>query len=429
VIGTLVLAASLSLRDAASLALKESPRMAQARAGEAIAAARATQARSAWLPEIGVSETVSRGNNPVFVFGSLLEQGRFGAANFDPAFLNEPPSLTNWRRAVSLRYPLFDQLRRYTSIEMSRDAVSQSHEMSDAARQELRLRVVRAYFGLQLARERAAVAAEAVKSGEAGAEASRARADAGMIPKSELLAAEVQLADFRQQKIEAEGDVAVATAALEKLVRRPVTELETALQEKAFADVVLNDAVARGTQNRPELKAAKLASQSSEWQWRGARGSLLPRVDAMASYGASGARFSEHDSDHVIGVTLSWNVLDPARMGRIAEARASAEAARYAEVAAADDVELEIVSSFHRYHAAREKLDVGRVSVEQAESAARIVRDRYEQGLTTITEELRAQTALLRARMSLLAARYDCYVGYAELLRAMGGLDDVEPFV
>jgi outer membrane protein TolC len=122
-------------------------------------------------------------------------------------------------------------------------------------------------------------------------------------------------------------------------------------------------------------------------------------------------------------------VLDPARMGRIAEARAAAEAARYAEISAADDVELEIVSAFHRYHAAREKLDVGRASVEQAESAARIVRDRYEQGLTTITEELRAQTALLRARMSLLGARYDCYVGYAELLRAMGGLDDVEPFV
>ena len=149
----------------------------------------------------------------------------------------------------------------------------------------------------------------------------------------------------------------------------------------------------------------------------------------MASYGASGARFGEHDSDHVAGVTLSWNVLDPSRSGRIAEARASAEAARLAEQAAGDDVEIEIVSAFHRYHAAREKLGVGRITVAQAESAARIVRDRYEQGLTTITEELRAQTALLRARMSLLAARYDCYIGYAELLRAMGGLDDVEPFV
>lgn len=428
-IGLFALAASLSLRDAASLALKESPRMGQARAGEAMAAARATQARSAWLPEIGVSETYSRGNNPVFVFGSLLEQGRFGAANFDPAFLNEPPTLTNWRRAVSLRYPLFDQLRRFTSIELTRDAVSQAHEMSDETRQELRLQVVRAYFGLQLARERAAVAVEAVKTAEAGAEASRARADAGMIPRSELLAAEVQLTDFRQQKIEAEGEVAVAAAALEKLVRQPVAGLETSLREKTFADVPLNDAIARGAQTRPELKAAKLASASTEWQLRGTRGSLLPRVDAMASYGASGARFGEHDSDHLIGVTLSWNVLDPARRGRIAEAVAAKEAAHYAEVSAADDVELEIVSAFHRYRAAREKLEVGRASVEQAESAARIVRDRYEQGLTTITEELRAQTALLRTRMSLLGARYDCYTGYAELLRAMGGLDDVEPFV
>ena len=32
------------------------------------------------------------------------------------------------------------------------------------------------------------------------------------------------------------------------------------------------------------------------------------------------------------------------------------------------------------------------------------------------------------ARMSLLAARYDTTTGYAELLRAMGGLHDVAPF-
>jgi outer membrane protein TolC len=65
-------------------------------------------------------------------------------------------------------------------------------------------------------------------------------------------------------------------------------------------------------------------------------------------------------------------------------------------------------------------------SVEQATTAARIVRDRYEHGLTTITEQLRAETALVRARLGLLAARYDAVTNHAELLRAMGGLNDVD---
>ncbi|HEV2722386.1 MAG TPA: TolC family protein, partial [Thermoanaerobaculia bacterium] len=66
--------------------------------------------------------------------------------------------------------------------------------------------------------------------------------------------------------------------------------------------------------------------------------------------------------------------------------------------------------------------------VEQADAAARIVRDRYEHGLTTITEQLRAENALVRARLGLLAARYDYVVGYAELLRATGDLNDITAF-
>ena len=64
-------------------------------------------------------------------------------------------------------------------------------------------------------------------------------------------------------------------------------------------------------------------------------------------------------------------------------------------------------------------------AVNQAEETLRIVNDRHGVGLTTITEVLRSQTALLRARLSLLAARYDYYVGYAQTLLATGLLTDV----
>lgn len=385
-----------------------------------------------WLPEVAVRESYTRGNNPVFVFGSLLEQGKFGAANFDPAFLNDPPSLTNWRRALSVRYPLFDQLRRWTTIDETRYATTQAKQSSDIVRQEIRLAVLRSYFGLQLARERASVATAAVKSAESGAAALQSRFDAGLVPRSELLAAQVQLSEFRQQNIEAAGEVAVAEAALNQRLRRPLSEspvLETPLSEKSFAAGSLDDALVRGRAARPELKNARLSVDIARLEVRAAHGSLLPRVDAFAEFGASGATFRQHDSDHTAGVTLSWNVLDPSRAGRVAESHAAARAARDAEIAAADDVDLEIITAFHRYQAAREKVEVGRQTIEQAESATKIVDDRYEQGLTTITEQLRAQTALLRARMSFLAARYETYLAYAELLRSTGGLDDVQPFL
>jgi len=423
---------ALTLEEAVAVALRESPQIDAAHAGERIAAARERRATAMWLPEVSVREAWTRGNNPVFVFGSLLEQGRFGAAQFDPAFLNAPPSLTNWRQSLAVRYPLFDQLRRVTRIAQSRAAVTQAGKTSNAAQQELRLRVIRAYFGLALARERAGVAADALKSAEADADAIRAGVDAGLLARSELLAAEVQTAELRQQKIEADGELAIALATLNLLLRQPLANAiapATALPERAFTAPSLDDALQRGASNRPELERARLESGNARLELRAARGSLLPRVDAFADIGASGATFSQRNSDHTAGVMLTWSLLDPNRTGRIAEARAAADAARDAETSAADAVQLEIVGAWHRYDAAREKLDVGQRSVAHAEEAARIVRDRYEQGLTTITEQLRAQTALVRARMLLLAATFDTTTGFAELLRAMGGLHDVAPFL
>ncbi len=66
--------------------------------------------------------------------------------------------------------------------------------------------------------------------------------------------------------------------------------------------------------------------------------------------------------------------------------------------------------------------------MEQAREALRIVKDRYGEGLTTITEVLRAQTAYRRAQWMELGARFDHVIRYAELLFRVGRLEDVSPF-
>jgi outer membrane protein TolC len=96
---------------------------------------------------------------------------------------------------------------------------------------------------------------------------------------------------------------------------------------------------------------------------------------------------------------------------------------------ARDAVAMETITAWHRLRVARETAAVADSGAEQAGAAARIVRDRYEQGLTTITEQLRAQTALVSARFDLLAARYESLIAHTELLRAMGDLDDVQTFL
>jgi len=65
----------LSLEQAVQIALSNNPVIDAARSGQSLAASQLAEARAARLPSVQFSESFTHSNNPVFVFGSLLEQG------------------------------------------------------------------------------------------------------------------------------------------------------------------------------------------------------------------------------------------------------------------------------------------------------------------------------------------------------------------
>lgn len=421
----------LTLSQAVAEALEKNPVMVSAAASVGMAEARAARARSGWLPRIDATASSTQSDNPVFVFGSLLEQGRFGQQHFDPAFLNDPSSLRNDRLALNIRYTFFDQFRRLNATRQTQNAVSGSKHGAEELRQQTIVGVLRAYYGVAIADERRAVTEAAVKAAEAEVASIRDKLSEGLIVESDLLAAEVQLAEFRQQLVDAEGAAAIARASLVTFLQRPVQEpieISSATSEKAFAAVTLEHAIARGA-SRGDLAAARATVDNARLELQTARGSLLPRLDGFASWGASGRTFTTSGADRTFGLVASIDLLDASKFARVAEARAGREAARAAEAAARDRVTMEIVTAWHRLRSAEQRVALATKAASQAEAAARIIRDRYDNGLTTISDQLRADTAVLRAQLDLLAARHDHVIGQAELLRATGELHDVESFL
>src|SRR4051794_37324403 len=79
----------LTLRQAIQIALKESPDVNAATAGLDEAKASASLVRSQYLPQVGFTEDISRGNDPVYVFGTRLRQQRFTQADFSLGALNK----------------------------------------------------------------------------------------------------------------------------------------------------------------------------------------------------------------------------------------------------------------------------------------------------------------------------------------------------
>jgi len=423
---------ALTLPEAVDIALRTNPMIRATMSGQELARAQIGEARAGRYPIVQFGEAFARSNNPVFVFGSLLEQGRFGLENFDVNALNNPDSLSNFRTSMTFRLPIFDQRQSGTRINQAELGRQQSDAQTEIVRQQILLEVVKAYYGMLVAGAKKEAADEATTLAEAEVKRSRDMFDTGLVVHSDLLAAEVQLAEFRQQQIQAEGDLIIAQAALNTTLGLAVDapqKLAGELLEKGFNTVSKEESVRIAMERRPELAHARLAEQSAREGIRGARGELLPRVDVFGGYGVSGRNPADGSSDYTVGASVTFNIFDAGRKSKLARANAALGSAAANQEHVANQIRFEVVRAYQQYVSARERLKVASRVVEQAREALRIVQDRYQFGLTTITELLRAQTTFVRSRMTVLSARYDHYVGFAGLLHSTGTLTDVQFFV
>lgn len=422
----------LTLPLAVELALRTNPLTRATASGRELADAQVAEARTGRLPQVQLSETFTNGNNPVFVFGSLLEQARFTQQNFNLPLLNNPDPLTNFRFGVTVKAPLFDQRQTTTRVTRAQLGRKQADARTDQVEQQVRFETLRAFYGLLLAEARKEVADEAVKLAEADVKLSRDRVDAGTAVVSDLLAAEVQLAEARQQVIQTDGDMITAEAALNTALGLPIAtprKISGALAEKKFDVADQEELMRQAMAHRPDLNRAGLGVRSGEVLAEGARNEYLPRVDIFANFGASRNNFVNGSTDYTVGASVTFNLFDAGRSARIAQARAAANLAASEQQHLSNQIRLEVVRAHQQFISARERLKVAERIINQASEALRITQDRYQEGLTTITEVLRAETTLTRARLNTLAARHDYYVGYASVLVTTGRLTDVQSFV
>ena len=421
----------LTLALAVDIALRTNPMVRATTSGSELAEAQLGEARSGRMPFLQFSETVTRSNNPVFVFGSLLEQGRFAEQNFALSSLNAPDAVNNFRTALTFRIPVFDQKQTTTRINQAELGASQAALQHDLVQQQIRFEVLRAYYALVVAEAKQAVADEAVLMAESDVKRVRDMYEAGMVVQSDLLSVEVQLAEFRQQQIQAQGDIITARAGLNTALGIAIdtpNKVTGQLLEKSFQVADQPELIRLALAKRPEIARARNDLASSKERVRGARGEFLPRIDFFGSVGASGQGLASGSSDYALGASVTFNIFDAGRSARINQARAAEALASAEQEQTANQIRFEVVRAYQQYVSARARVTVARQAVEQAKESLRIVQDRYREGLTTVTETLRAETAFVRSRLALLGARYDHYVGYAGILLATGTLNDVQPF-
>jgi outer membrane protein len=416
----------LTLDQAVQRALAQNASLRAIRAGRDEADAQHTQARSGFFPRLTFTESWQRGDQPVFVFSSLLSARQFGAANFAIDALNHPDPIGFFRAAVGVDQLIFDGGRQRATADAARLRRDIAGLATDEAAAGLALATTQA-FGRVIT---AQATRRATEAGVAAAREDLARAerrrDAGMVTNADVLGLATHLADLQQRAIQADGDGAVARAELNRLMGVPIDRDHQFVEPSvvgvaAPVESSLDALFAEADAARPEIRRAAVAQQLADTGRRQAGAALIPQVAVQAGLDVSGTRVNDRASSWLIGGEVRWTFsLGGAELSQTRAAAAAVARARAEADDARSAVHVEVVSALRRLEAARARQAVGRVAAEQARESQRIIRDRFEAGLVSVNDVLRASTSVLDADTQSTSALVDAMVGEALLRRALG---------
>jgi outer membrane protein TolC len=192
-----------------------------------------------------------------------------------------------------------------------------------------------------------------------------------------------------------------------RLPTRTVTELEHA-------------ALAR----RSDLKRLDLQRQAQSNAVAAAKGAFGPRVNAFGSWQTDSPSVGWNGGNNwTAGLEVSLDLFEGgSKRARLARERATADRIEAAREAATDSVRLEVRSAYAELDSAQQQVEVARAAIEQAQESLRVTQNRFNAGLTTLTDLLRVEEAAHRAQTDYWDAVYRVRISFANLQLATGEL-------
>lgn len=405
-------AESWTLERALDYALSHSPDACLAQQRIMATQAGLEQADSAFWPHLQFQSSYTRMDNPMMVFGSILNQRAYNSSlNF-----NDVPDVDDLNVRGLVTVPLYAGGK----IKAGRDAAKANTEAakqtSAAVRNELGFEVVRAFQTILKTRQFVKATQAAVTALEGNQATAMKRLVGGTLLKSDELDIEVRLRQACEDLVRARNANTLAVLALRNLLGMESGEF-------AVADTAPKATVPSGDDfsHRPEIAAAHERERAAAAEMRGAQSGYQPRVSAFGSLDHDYGWVTGGDGNsYTAGVMLQWDLWDGfSSRAKTREASANLESAREEQRKLRLALNFEVEQAQLDLSAANERLAVTETSIEQALESEKLTRDRFEQGLAISTQLIDAETALVAARVRRAEAESDQRIAVAGLRKAL----------
>ncbi len=402
-----------TLERALQQALQDNPDARLARHRIAAAQAGLEQANSAAWPRLQFQSSYTQTDNPMMVFGSILNQQAYSSSlNF-----NNVPDTDDLNARGIVTVPIYAGGKIRAAREAARASADAARQDDQAIRNALGFEVARSFHTVLKTREFIRAAEASVAAYQTNLTIATRRLESGSLLRSDVLDIEVRLAQAREDLVRARNANILALRTLRNLLG--VEESDFDVVSEAPTPAVPES---RDYSRRAELSSAAHQERAAEEQAKGAKSGYLPRLSAFGSLDYDyGTRFDSGAGSYTAGGLLQWDIWDGyLTRSKVREAKAKIESAREEQRKLRLALDLEVEQARLELKAANERLAVTTQAVAQASESAGLTRARFEQGAALSTQLMDAETALLGARVRRAEAEADQRIAVAALRKAVG---------
>lgn len=375
--------------------------------------------RAMYLPNVSASYTFSNTNNPLYAFGSKLNQERIRMEDFNPDQLNSPDAISNFATKLEVQQPIInmDAVYQKKAGQVKADVFKIKAERT---KEYVQFELKKAYMQLQLAYKMLETLKDAKTTTLANKRVIDDYYQNGLIQKTEVLYMDVRVKEIDNQIQYAKSNIHNASDYLYFLLDEDSRNKILQPTEKLVYSESIFDSVANLNPNRKDLQAYQKSLEAYDWLIKSSKAKFLPKLNAFGSFELYDNQFAQFGANgYLAGIQLLWNVFDGLKAKSEQEkykaelAKAQTEILQYNKQS-----ELELNKASRQVADADNKVSLTELAWEQSKEAYRIRKNRYNQGLEKSSDLLLSETTMSQKELEYDHAifEYNTAVAYYQFL-------------
>lgn len=327
---------------------------------------------------------------------------------------------------ASLKVPIFSGFKIQNEIKLQDNLFQAENAMASKTKEDVAMRVINYYANLYKSQRTIELIKENQKSAQQRVTDFIALEKNGIIPRNDLLKAQLQVSKLQLSLDEAINNETIFNYYLVTILKLPAgTKLvvnESDLINFPKDEIPTDEKPA--LENRKDLEALKFQEKASQNNLKMAQSNYYPTVALTGGYAALNIQhILTVQNAMFLGVGVSYDLSGILKNGtEVKIAKSKNLEVQNSEELLKDNIRVQVQQAITNYDLAVKQSIVLTQAVEQSAENYRIVKDKNENGLADTNDLLDADVEQLRSKISETISKVDVIQRYYELLSTTGQL-------